>query len=160
MSAVNRAFDAAEGGAANDHDRKLSLRGSRPDVFEAKEQAKAGATEPIEATEKVAQETTLAAGSVLWEPEARQAGSLAVHILFGAVAGALYGATVPRRNTLIGMGYGAAVWAASVPALLPLFGLAKPPQEYPAEYHAKSVAAHLVYGAVTDTSLRLLGRIA
>lgn len=35
-------------------------------------------------------------------------------------------------------------------------GLAKPPQAYPWQTHARGLAGHLVFGLVTDTSLDLL----
>ncbi|GAC1543894.1 MAG: hypothetical protein NVS2B7_17900 [Herpetosiphon sp.] len=58
-----------------------------------------------------------------------------------------------------GLGFGIAFWALVDEGMTPLLGLARPPQDYPWQAHARGLVGHLVYGVVVDTMLGLLDRI-
>ncbi len=82
----------------------------------------------------------------------------AVHYATGALFGALFGVLAPRISTpalLAGVAYGAAVWLVNDETLVPALGLSNPPWGYPASTHAKSLAAHVVYGAATGAGFDL-----
>jgi len=42
---------------------------------------------------------------------------------------------------------------------VPALGLARNATSYPASVHARALASHLVYGAATDASFRVLDRV-
>ena len=63
---------------------------------------------------------------------------------------------MPLSGNGFGLPFGAAVWAIADETLVPLFGLSKPPIAYPLSKHLYSLAAHLVYGATTEATRRLL----
>ena len=80
---------------------------------------------------------------------------ITMHTAFGAGAGGAFGAmraALPRNTAAAGALFGAAVWAAMYPAVLPLSGL------YPApaddwQPRARTIAlAHLVYGVALATA--------
>jgi hypothetical protein len=113
------------------------------------------------ASRKAASRTAEAVtGQRLDEREKSIAGPI-VHHLFGAVAGAVYGAAVARLPALAaggGVPYGVAVWVAAAEAGLPLTGLSRPPDAYPASRHAASLATHVVFGATLDAVRRAMTR--
>jgi uncharacterized protein DUF1440 len=97
----------------------------------------------------------------LTSDEKKSAAPLA-HYAFSATTGALYGVIAelkPEVTALSGLPFGAAVWLAADEMGLPLFGLAKPPQEYPLSKHVFSLAAHFVYGLATESARRLLRKL-
>jgi uncharacterized membrane protein YagU involved in acid resistance len=59
-----------------------------------------------------------------------------------------------------GLLFGALFWALFDEGATVLFGLAKPPQEYPWQAHARGFVGHLVYGVLADTALDVLDRAA
>lgn len=71
---------------------------------------------------------------------------------YGIVAGSL-----KRPSALLGMPFGTLVWLFGY-AVLPLGGFYKPIWKYDAGTLAKDLASHLVYGAATSTTFRLLSR--
>jgi uncharacterized membrane protein len=80
--------------------------------------------------------------------------NLAAHFGYGAAWGAVYGAAARRPTS--GVGFGAAVWGASL-GLLPGLGLAPPVWRRDPRWVAPDVAFHVVYGvatAETDRALR------
>ena len=82
-----------------------------------------------------------------------------VHFGFGAQAGALYGAMAevyPAVATGFGMPFGAAVWLGAHVIMVPALGLSKPATQSPVSKEATELAAHLVYGAVTEFCRRLI----
>lgn len=90
--------------------------------------------------------------------EGKDVGGPVVHYLFGAIAGALYGAaaeTQPQTAMGMGMPFGATVWVAADEMGLPLLGLSEPPTEVPLSRHASALATHLVYGLTVETVRRL-----
>ena len=88
-----------------------------------------------------------------------EAAGMAVHYTLGIGPGALYGALrhrVPAIGAARGTLFGAALFAAQDEVLNAVTGLAASPGDYPWQDHARGLVAHLVYGIVTDTVLRLL----
>jgi uncharacterized membrane protein YagU involved in acid resistance len=86
----------------------------------------------------------------------------AVHYVYGAVVGALYGGLselIPTVSIGLGIPYAALLWLAGSEAAVPALGLAKPPTQVPAEKHATAVATHFVYGLTLDISRRILRRL-
>jgi hypothetical protein len=70
----------------------------------------------------------------------------------GSALGVLAG-SLPRRRLLEGPVFGASVWASSY-VVLPLAGLYKPIWRYSIGELAPDLAAHLIYGTVTDSAVR------
>jgi putative membrane protein len=82
-----------------------------------------------------------------------------VHYTFSATTGMVYGAlaeVTPVATIGFGMPFGAAVWAIADEMMVLLFGLSKPPTEYPLSKHLYALASHLVYGATTEATRRLV----
>jgi hypothetical protein len=75
-------------------------------------------------------------------------------VAWGGVLGVLAG-SLPRRRLLEGPAFGASVWASSYVAL-PLAGLYKPIWKYSVGELAPDLAAHLIYGTVTDLAVRFM----
>ncbi|HEV7663570.1 MAG TPA: hypothetical protein VGQ62_08555 [Chloroflexota bacterium] len=79
-----------------------------------------------------------------------------MHWAYGSGWGALYAmVTGPRPHLLSGVPFGAFVWGMSY-VILPLMGLYKPIWEYDPPTLWKDLSAHLVYGSVTTTTMRVL----
>lgn len=94
--------------------------------------------------------------------EEKKVAGPAVHYAMGAVSGAVYGAAAelaPAVSWGVGLPFGAAVWLTADEVAVPALGLSEAPTEYPASVHAQALAAHLVYGLVTDLVLRGLRRV-
>jgi Rieske Fe-S protein len=75
------------------------------------------------------------------------------HWGFGMATGALFGllhrgARGTARSSLLGAGYGAAVWAASYYGWIPAFGIMRPPHRDRPARPTSMVAAHLLFGSV------------
>jgi hypothetical protein len=84
------------------------------------------------------------------------AGAAISHYAFGAAVGALYGAVAdPSRPVLSGARLGVRLWVLADEMAMPLLGLSRPPTSRPAEMHAQSLTAHIVYGLVTSAFFRL-----
>jgi putative membrane protein len=83
----------------------------------------------------------------------------AVHFSFGAAVGALYGAyaSSPSRRRS-GVALGTVLWLTADEIAMPLMGLSDSTTERPAEKHLQSLAAHWVYGFVTEHVQRLSRR--
>jgi putative membrane protein len=95
------------------------------------------------------------------EPGAKQTAGQLVHYVYGVAFGAIYGWAAERSPvSRLGFGtlFGAALWFAGDEIGVPMLGLAKKPQEYPASVHVSALAAHLVYGATTEFVRRSLRR--
>lgn len=109
------------------------------------------------ATVKAARRASL---EVLHKPlpdEYKEQAASAVHYLFGALAGASYGAAaevLPDTRVALGTVFGAGLWLSADEVLVPALGLAKGPREYPVEVHASALASHLIYGLTTEVVRR------
>src|SRR6185369_4814866 len=93
----------------------------------------------------------------LTKAERRVAGPV-MHYSFAVNTGMMYGALAeltPLTTVGFGLPFGAAVWAIADETVVPLFGLSKPPTEYPLSNHLYSLASHFVYGASTEAARRL-----
>ena len=78
-----------------------------------------------------------------------------MHYSFGTAVGAIYGAYAERRHTHgSGAGLGTTLWVAADEIAMPVLGLSQPTTRRPLEMHMQSLAAHLVYGAVTEVVRR------
>ena len=92
------------------------------------------------------------------KPKDDNAAGTAIHYSLGIMPGALYGAlrhTMPGltagRGTLFGLG----LFLMQDEGLNALTGLSAKPQEYPWQAHARGAVAHVVYGLVLDSALKL-----
>lgn len=76
--------------------------------------------------------------------------SLVAHLLFGALAGAVFhplSSPGLRHPILKGSLYGIAVWALSYLGWIPALHILKPATEHPAPRNRMMIIAHLVWGA-------------
>ena len=89
----------------------------------------------------------------------KQVWAPAVHYVFGAATGAVYGALAemtPLATAGVGMLFGSTVWATADEIAVPALGLAPRQDEVPARAHAQSLLTHLVYGITAETARRAL----
>jgi hypothetical protein len=84
--------------------------------------------------------------------------TLVYHFLYGAAAGALFGAFSPGRGLASGSAYGLVVWAASYLGWIPASQRLKPATRHPAQRNGLMLAAHLVWGGALAIGLRELDR--
>lgn len=106
-----------------------------------------------DATAKVANAIASTVGKPLSDPRAKQMAGEFVHLAFGALNGALYGAIVemnPRLRAGAGVPFGLAVWALADEAVVPALGLSRSPRDTSIGLHAYSVASHALFGATTE----------
>ena len=102
-----------------------------------------------------------AAGRPLTRREKKEIGGPAAHYVFGAAAGAIYGALRERQpdsQLTQGGRFGASVWVLADQLGLPMTGLSPwPLQAYPATTNFQHLLSHLVFGwttALTYSALR------
>ncbi len=101
------------------------------------------------------------AGVQLSEEGRARAGS-AVHWALGAGAGAAYSALRRRWPAVAagqGLAFGTAFFALVDEGANTALALTPPPGAFPLQAHARGLAAHLLYGAVTDTVLDVADRV-
>jgi putative membrane protein len=94
----------------------------------------------------------------LTKAEKKKAGP-AVHYAFGALMGAVYGASVevnPAANALAGIPFGAILFAGADEVALPALGLSDKPAAYPLSTHLYGLVSHAVYGVTTETVRRIV----
>lgn len=94
-------------------------------------------------------------------PKQPHPAGVAIHYSLGIGPGALYGALHDRVPALgVGRGalFGLGLFLMQDEALNAATGLSASPRRYPWQAHARGLVAHIVYGVVTDTLLRLLRR--
>jgi hypothetical protein len=86
------------------------------------------------------------------QEELRLAAPL-MHYLFGGTIGAVCGAWAGHRaSPASGAVFGTTVWLAADKIAMPLLGLSDSTARRPLEMHLQSLAAHLVYGTVTEVT--------
>jgi hypothetical protein len=86
-------------------------------------------------------------------------GGPIVHYLFGAAAGAVYGAAAevkPDAASGFGLPFGATVWVTADEMGMPLLGMADSPANLPWTRHASSFGSHLVFGLTVEAVRRVL----
>jgi hypothetical protein len=117
--------------------------------------------EPSESpTEKIARRVLAPLGVHLEGAPKRAAGHV-VHLGYGTVWGALFGALhgrVPFAGRLFGLGFGVGLFLMGDELLLPALKLTPPPKRIPLPVHLSTLAAHLVYGSATEGGIRLMRR--
>jgi len=149
--------------AMNQFQRVMSLaRGGReaedatigiPRTGRGPQPARALGNASQDATAKVANALTSSVGVSLENPRARQVAGGLVHLGFGALNGAVYGAAValnPRLRMGGGVPFGLAVWALADERIVPALGLSRPTAEISTGLRGYSFASHVVYGATTE----------
>ncbi len=84
--------------------------------------------------------------------------SWAVHIGYGLLVAALYGAIRGKRSHVLrdGLVFGAGLWLFGDELAVPLLGLADKPTAYHPTRHAQSLAQHLGFGLATAATTRAL----
>lgn len=82
--------------------------------------------------------------------------ALAAHSAFGAAAGAVLGAALPRLRVASGAAGGLMVWAASYLGWLPAAGVLEPATEHPARRNMLMAGVHLLWGAATAAAFNEL----
>jgi hypothetical protein len=127
----------------------------RPSARRREDAARHGTTAYGAAAERVAG----LAGTTLTDDQ-RQAYGKGIHWALGTGAGALYGVLrdrLPDRALARGLTFGTAFWLLVDEGATPALGLTPGPAAFPWETHARGLAGHLVFGAVADATLDLLG---
>ena len=102
-----------------------------------------------------------ASGRQATASERNRLGS-ALHLAFGACAGAAYGAaaeTWPAITVGSGTAYGALVWLAADEVAMPLMGLGERPDHSGLAEHAMVLTQHLAFGAVTEAARRAVRQL-
>jgi putative membrane protein len=97
-------------------------------------------------------------GRHLTKAEKKKVGPV-VHYAFGALMGAVYGASVevnPAANALAGIPFGAILFAGADEVALPALGLSDKPAAYPLSTHLYGLVSHAVYGVTTETVRRIV----
>lgn len=97
----------------------------------------------------------------LAQEEKEPAGEM-VHYAFGGGAGAVYGMAaeaLPKAAAGWGTVFGAVLWVLADEVGVPSAGLGKWPADSPVPEQASAFAAHLVYGATTETVRRGVRRL-
>lgn len=62
----------------------------------------------------------------------------------------------PATRAGHGLAFGLAAWAIEDETLMPLAGMARPPQDYPWQAHARGLGAHAAYGVAAETTLKAM----
>lgn len=96
------------------------------------------------------------AGKHLGQPHP---AGIAVHYSLGMLPGAIYGALydrVPALSTGRGSLFGLGLFLVQDEGLNAVTGLSGKPGQYPWQDHARGLAAHVLFGMVTDTAIRLI----
>ena len=110
------------------------------------------------ATVKAAQHASRAATGEYFAKEDKAAAGNAVHYLFGALLGGAYGLIAEYRPEVT-KGYGTmfSLGSAAFDELaVPAAGLSGPPTDFPAATHGYALASHLVFGAVSEATRKLV----
>lgn len=112
-----------------------------------------------DATERVANALAATFTGRRLRRSSRQTGGRVVHYAFAACVGAMYGLLTDEYPALtIGAGslLGTAVYAGAHAVVVPSLGLARSPIRNGFGLEGSELAAHVVYGLVTDACLRVL----
>jgi hypothetical protein len=86
--------------------------------------------------------------------EIRERAWLPAHYAYGAAAGTLYAALVPRPTAANGLAFGLALWAASYLGWVPALGLPQGAPDEPPRRNGMMIAGHLVWGLAAARALQ------
>lgn len=119
-----------------------------------------GGEKPDDATMKTADAvvSTITGGRHL-SHEGKEKGGPIVHYAFGALMGGVYGAIaeeLPAATIGFGTAFGAALFTGADLVAVPALNLSGSSGDQPVTSLATPLAAHLVYGAATETVRRLV----
>ena len=122
--------------------------------------------EKEDSTIQTAKKISKAAGHDLSDAEKKRAGNI-VHYSFGAAVGGIYGVlteTAPRRfrrmnPTVLGIGYGTAVFLGAHELAVPALNLGSNPLKEPVPDQISEYLAHLVYGVGTSLAYSVIRRL-
>jgi len=90
-------------------------------------------------------------------PEERELALQGIHFIFGAIAGAVYGAAIemePSFGAWHGAAFGITLNRITHESILPRLGLTAPPGRQPTQERISEWVTHAVYGVTTDTVRR------
>lgn len=113
---------------------------------------------PLAITSEIAQRTGLETAQ---RGTGLRVATTASHFAFGAAAGSLYGPVEARLRgdrTLIGVGYGLAVWALSYLGWIPALRILPPATQHPAQRNVMMILAHVAWGAALAATYGRLSR--
>jgi hypothetical protein len=108
--------------------------------------------------DRAAEQVEHAAGLHLTK-DRRQQLAMGLHWGIGIGAGVSYALlrrVMSKAAAAQGLFVGALFWALFDEGATVLFGLAKPPQDYPRQAHARGLVGHLVYGFVAETAPKVI----
>jgi hypothetical protein len=94
-------------------------------------------------------------------PATRRAVAIPLHFGFGAVAGAVFGATVGRTRVtpaLTAIPFAMLVWLVSYLGWIPAANILSPATEHPARRNVLMIVAHVVWGVATGACFRAIVR--
>ena len=103
-----------------------------------------------------------AGGGMAVETSARPKPARVLHWALGIGAGAVYAALRPRFGGFDlgrGLGFGTGFWLVVDEAVTPLLGQSGGPGAFPWQTHVRGFAGHLIFGAITDSTLDALDRV-
>lgn len=95
--------------------------------------------------------------------ERHQALAQANHWMVGLAAGAAYALArrrVARADWGQGVLFGLVFWMTFDELFTVATGVARPPQDYPWQAHARGLVGHIAFGIVADSTLDILDRVA
>jgi len=114
---------------------------------------------PDDATMKTADAVVSAITGGNLSHEGKEKGGPIVHYAFGAIMGGIYGAVaegIPETTFGFGTAFGAALFTGADLVAVPALNLSGSSGDAPVSSLATPFAAHLVYGAATETVRRLV----
>lgn len=128
-----------------------------PGARRREQRARRGRSPSSAAAEKAA-----AGAGVALAPAERRAAGRVLHYALGMGAGAVYAAVRPRFAGFDlgrGAGFGTGFWLLVDETVAPMLGLTAGPGAFPWQTHVRGLAGHLIFGAVTDSTLDALDRV-
>lgn len=158
MTVLSRLWSEVMRGRVSPQEQSLVHQGGRPDIEAAKKRGQASGEGRI-ATTKVVDEIAEEVMDRPASPKERHQGGQLIHYVFGAACGLAYGALVERAPFLKsgrGLLFGAGLWTATIPTILPALRLSADPTKYSLSEHAFGFVSHLTYGLATECTRRQL----
>ena len=95
-------------------------------------------------------------------PVTKAVASESIHWVFGAAAGAAYGALAefyPAATSREGVTFGMTLMALTHESTLPAMGLSAAPAVQSTREHSSELASHIVYGLVAETTRRVVRKM-